>query len=126
MYLGGRFNHLNLTLAVTKYMHVTGKDSNGADIWTEAGDKFDVYFQQDRKAMFREGIYYASYWQDGVVCLTGDQLGGLITLLDDLAEEQGSQAEQGGTGMGQEVWEPKYTAEQDEAGPSSTPDKQMS
>ncbi len=109
---------MNLALAVTKHLRVTGKDSNRSDIWTEERDVYDVYLQQNRQLVTRidkvwkEGIFYACFWRDGVGVLTANHLNSLITLLDDLAEMQGPQVEQGRTSMGQHVWEPRYTAKQ--------------
>ncbi|KAL0024036.1 hypothetical protein WJX77_010620 [Trebouxia sp. C0004] len=105
-----------------------GKDSNGLEVWGEEKDKSDIYLEQNKRLVsspeeiFREGIYFACYWWDGVGLLTGDQIGSLIKLLDDLAEMQGPKAEQGGQGMGQESWisESMWTANQSEAGPSAT------
>ncbi len=51
--------------------------------------------------------------------MTGDKLGGFIKLIDDVAKDKSSQAEQGGASMGEEVWQPKYSANQDEAGASN-------
>ena len=126
-YLVGSWNHLDLTVAACKHLHVTGKDSNGLEVWGEEKDKFDICLQQNRRLvsspeeLFREGIYFACYWWDGVGLLTGDQIGSLIKLLDDLAEMQSAEAQQGGKGMGQESWisESMYTANQSEAGPST-------
>lgn len=108
LYLVGRWNHLDLRVAACKHLHVTGKDSNGLEVWGE-------------EELFREGIYFACYWWDGVGLLTGDQIGSLIKLLDDLAEMQSAEAQQGGKGMGQDSWisESMYTANQSEAGPSA-------
>ena len=125
--LVGCWNILDLTVAGCKYLHVTGKDSNGLEVWGEEKDKFDIYLQQNRcivsipEEIFREGIYFACYWWDGVGLLTGDQIGSLIKLLDDLAEMQGPKAQQRGQGAGQESWisESMWTANQSEAGPSS-------
>ena len=116
----GRWNHLDLTVAACKHLHVTGKDSNGLGVWGEEKDKFDIYLQQNRRLvsspeeLFREGIYFACYWWDGVGLLTGNQIGSLIKLLS-------AEAQQGGKGMGQESWisESMYTANQSEAGPSA-------
>ena len=33
LHLGARWNSLNLTAAVVKHLHVTGKDANGFEIW---------------------------------------------------------------------------------------------
>ena len=128
LYLGGRWNHLDLTLAVCNHLHVTGFDSNGFETWGESRDLYDCYLQQGRELVnspdevFREGLYYACYWWDGVGKLTGEQLAGLISLLNDLAEMQGAQAEQGGPDVGQEIpWEPKFIANQKEAGTSKGP-----
>ena len=88
----GRWKHLDLTVAACKPLHVTGKDSNGLEVWAEEKDKFDIYLQQNKclvtspEELFREGIYFACYWWDGMGLLTGDQIGSFIKLLDDLAE----------------------------------------
>ena len=106
----GRWNRLVLTVAACKHLHVTGKDSNGLEVWGEEKDKFDIYLQQNRclvsrpEEIFREGIYFACYWWDGVGLLTGDQIGSFIKLLDDLAEMQRPKAQQGGQGVGQKSW----------------------
>ncbi len=34
---------MNLTAAVIKHLHVTGKDNNGFDIRAEEKDKFEIY-----------------------------------------------------------------------------------
>ena len=128
IFLVGRWNHLDLTVAAAKHLHITGKDSNGLDVWAEQKDKFDIYLQQNRRLVnspeeiFREGIYFACYWLDGIGLLTGDQIGSLTELLDDLAEMQSPKAQQGGQGVGQESWlmQPLWTANQSEAGPSTS------
>ncbi|DBB15905.1 TPA: hypothetical protein ACH3X3_003502 [Trebouxia sp. C0006] len=124
LFLVGRWNHLDLTVAACKHLHVTG---NGLEVLAEEKDKFDIHLQQNRclvsspEEVFREGIYFVCYWWDGVGLLTRDQIGSFIKLLDDLAEMQDPKAEQGGQGMGEEVWvfKSKYTANQSEAGPST-------
>jgi len=127
LFLVGRWNHLDLTVAACKHLHVTSKDSNGVEVWAEEKDKFDIYLQKDRclvsspEEIFREGIYFACYWWDGVGLLNGEQINSLVDLLDDLAKMQGPKAEQGSQGMGEEVWafKPRFTANQSEAGPST-------
>jgi len=124
LHLGARWNSLNLTAAVIKHLHVTGRDTNGFDIWAEEKDKFDIYLQRDRQLLtcpseaFREGLYFASYWKDGIGLLTSSQLAGFLSLIDDVAESESAQAQQRGTGMGQKAWQPKYTANQSEASTS--------
>lgn len=72
LYLVGRWNHLNLTIAAAKHLHVSGKDSNGGAIWAEEKDRFDIYLQQNKQLVlspalvFREGIYFGVYWEDGI------------------------------------------------------------
>jgi len=105
LHLGARWNSLNLTAAVIKHLHVTGQDTNGSDIWAEQKDRFDIYVQRERQlltcpsAAFREGLYFACFWKDGIGLLTGSQLAGFLRLLDDVAESQGTEAQQGGTGI---------------------------
>ncbi len=36
--LVGRWNHLDLTVAACKHLHVTGKNSNGLEVWGEEKD----------------------------------------------------------------------------------------
>jgi len=104
LYLAGRWNSLNSTVATTEHLHVTGKDANGFDIWTASRDQFDIYLQRDRQLLtcpsqaFREGIYLAAYWQDGIGLLTGNQLAGFTRLIDDVAESESAKAEQRSSG----------------------------
>jgi len=110
LYLGGRWNYYDLTLCMCKHLHATGFDSNGFEIWAESKNLFDCYLQQGRQLVlspekiFREGIYYACFWSDGIGTLTGDQLAGLIELLDDLVETESAKTEQRGPDVGQEVF----------------------
>lgn len=69
LYLGGRWNNFDLTLAVCKHLHTIGFDKNGFELWTESRD---CYLQQGRQLVespekiFREGIYYACFWSHGI------------------------------------------------------------
>jgi len=129
LYLAGRYTELNLTVDGSNHLRVIGKDINGFDIWAAESDKFDTYLQRDRQLLtchsqaFREGIYFAAYWEDGM--LTGDQLGGLLCLIDDVAKGEGAKAQQGSPGLGQAMWQPKNTANQSEAGTSSLYDPEV-
>lgn len=128
LYLVGRWNHLDLTVAACKHLYVTGKDSNGMQTWVEEKDRFDIYLQQNRRLIahpslvFREGICFGAYWEGFIELLTRDQIASLVTVLDDVAKMQDSKAEQGGTSMGQEIWSSQSSsqADQDEAGPNTS------
>ncbi len=130
LYLGGRWNNFDLTLAVCKHLHTIGFDKNGFELWTESRDIYDCYLQQGRQLVespekiLREGIYYACFWSDGIGKLSGDQLKGLVELLDDLAEAESSKTQQRGPYVGQETFTYPYghfLANQAEAGPSAHP-----
>ncbi len=127
----GRWHQLNLTVVADSHFHITGKDSTGCDIWAPERDRFDVYLQQGRQLVsdpseiFREGVYFTRYWWDGVGVLSKEQMDCLVITLDDVAEMQGAKAQQGSSGMGCQVWQPRYQANQSEASSSCIRDAKM-